>query len=101
VSITGTITSATHKIAPELAALLRSLVPGQPIRIVQTIRVGAKKWQAAVEGTFRDLNYLATGITTERVPEDDVVVPIVHFVKNGGELSSIALDENTVVTVVA
>jgi hypothetical protein len=47
------------------------------------------------------LNYLATGITTERVPEDDIVVPVVHFGKDSGELSSIAVDENTVVDVIA
>ena len=45
-----------------------TLVPGQKIRIVQTIRVGAKKWQATVEGAFRELNYLATGLTTDAFP---------------------------------
>ncbi len=30
-----------------------------------------------------------------RVPEDDIVVPLVHFTKDNGELSSIALDNNT------
>ena len=29
--------------------------------------------------------------------EDDIVVPVVHFTKDNGELSSITLDENTVV----
>lgn len=52
-----------------------------------------------VEGTFRDLNYLATGLSTERVPEDDIVVPTVHFTKDNGELTSISVDENTEVTV--
>jgi hypothetical protein len=46
-------------------------------------------------GTFRGLRYLATGVTTERVAEDDVVVPTLHFTKDNGELSSISLDENT------
>jgi hypothetical protein len=68
---------------------------------MQTVRVGAKKWQATVEGRFRLLNYLATGVTTERVPEDDIVVPVVHFEKDSGELTSIAVDENTVVDVIA
>jgi len=87
-------------LSPEQVAILRSLEPGQRIRIVQTVRVGARKWQAIVEGRFRELNYLATGLTTERVPEDDIVVPVVHFAKDGGELSSIAVDENTLVNVV-
>jgi len=100
VNRTGTISSATRRLSPEQVAILRSLEPGQRIRIVQTVRVGARKWQAIVEGRFRELNYLATGLTTERVPEDDIVVPVVHFAKDGGELSSIAVDENTLVNVV-
>lgn len=100
-SRTGTISSATRKLSQEQVAVLRSLEPGQRIRIVQTVRVGARKWQATVEGWFRELNYLATGITTERVPEDDIVVPVVHFAKDGGELTSITVDENTLVNVLA
>jgi hypothetical protein len=96
----STIVSATRKIAQKQVDLLKSLQPGQHIRVVQAIRVGAKKWQATATGVFRNLNYLATGVTTERVPEDDVVVPIVHFAKDNGELSSIAIDENTVIEMI-
>lgn len=95
-----TITSATRKLSTTQVAVLKSLEPGQRIRIVQTLRVGAKRWQATVEGVFRELNYLATGVTIERVPEDDIVVPVVHFTKDSGELSSIAVDENTLVDVI-
>jgi hypothetical protein len=38
---------------------------------------------------------LATGLSTDRVPEDDIIVPTVHFTKDNGELSSITLDEHT------
>jgi hypothetical protein len=31
------------------------------------------------------------------VPEDDIVVPTIHFTKDNGELTSIALDEQTVI----
>ncbi len=34
--------SATRPINPELSALLRSLKPGQRIKITQTIRVGSR-----------------------------------------------------------
>ena len=88
--------SATRPIRPELAALLRSLQSGQRIRITQHLRVGSTaSWTTTVEGAFRDLNYLATGVSTERVPQDDIVVVMVHFTKDNGELSSVALDENT------
>ncbi len=88
----------TRRLDPQLVELLRSLQPGQRIRIVQTIRVGRRQWQTTVVGVFRQLDYLATGIVTERVPEDDVVVPVIHFTKDNGELSSITLDEKTVLT---
>ena len=38
-----------------------------------------------------------TGITTERVNDDDLVVPVVQFTKSNGELSSINIDEHVVV----
>ena len=53
-----------------------------------------------VTGTFRSLNCLATGLATQRVPEDDIIVPTVHFTKDNGELSSVALDENSVLEIV-
>ena len=59
------------------------------------------QWETKVEGIFRDVNFLATGLATDRVPEDDIVVVSVHFTKDNGELSSIAVDENSAVTVVA
>ena len=74
---------------------LRQLNPGQRIRIIQRVRVGARTWTATVEGAFRDLNYLETGLATQRIPEDDIVVPLVHFTKDNGELSSVALDEHS------
>jgi hypothetical protein len=85
----------SRPIRPDLAEVLARLRPGQRVRITQTVRVGAKTWTTTVEGTFRELNSLATGIATNRVPEDDIVVPIVHFIKDNKELSSVALDEHS------
>jgi len=92
--------SATRPVRSEVDNLLRSLKSGQRIRITQTVRVGRSQWTTEVTGTFREVRYLATGITTERVPEDDIVVPTVHFTKDNGELSSIALDEHSKIEVV-
>ena len=85
----------TRRLEPALVDLLRSLKPGDRIKVAQTVRVGAKKWLAETAGTFRGLQYLSTGITVDRVPEDDIIVPTVHFAKDNGELASIALDELT------
>lgn len=94
------IKSSTRPIDPALAALLVGLKPGQRIRVTQTVRVGRAVWRTTVEGKFRDTNYLATGLSTDRVAEDDIVVATVHFVKDNGELSSVALDEQSKVEVV-
>jgi hypothetical protein len=64
------------------------------------MRVGQKEWTTTVTGAFRRISYLATGLSTERVPEDDIIVPTVHFTKDNGELSSITLDERTKIEVV-
>ena len=94
--------SSTRPVAPELAALLRSLKPGQRIRIRQTVYMNSRsQWPAVVEGAFRHLNYLVTGLATDRVPEDDIVVVTVHFTKDNGELSSVTLDENTQIELVS
>jgi hypothetical protein len=93
--------SSTRPVSAELAGILQRLQPGQRLRITQTVRVGVQEWTTTVEGAFRELRYLATGLSTDRVPEDDIVVPTVHFTKDNGELSSIAVDEQTRVEVLS
>ena len=83
------------RLRPEVAAVLERLKPGQRIRITQTLRVGREIWPATVEGAFRELNSLCTGLATDRVPEDDIIVGVVHFTKDNGELSSVTLDEHS------
>ena len=85
----------TRRLDPALVGLLHGLKPGERIQVTQTVRVGSRTWPAEAAGAYRGVSYLATGITTDRVPEDDVVVPTVHFTKDNGELASVALDENT------
>lgn len=85
----------TRRLDPALVDLLRSLKPGDKLRVTQTVRVGAKTWEAVADGVFRSIAYLETGVTTDRVKEDDVVVPVVRFTKPNGELTSISLDENS------
>jgi hypothetical protein len=87
--------SATRPVNPAMASIIERLQPGQRIRIIQRVRVGSKEWQTAAQGAFRAVNYLATGLSTDRVPEDDIIVPTVHFAKDNGELSSITLDEHS------
>jgi hypothetical protein len=87
--------SSHRQLDADLIALLKGLTAGDKIKVTQTVRVGAKTWPAEATGTFRGLSYLSTGVTVDRVAADDIVVPTVHFTKDTGELTSIALDENT------
>ena len=98
---TATIPSATRPVSPELSALIKRLNPGQRIRITQRVRVGSTAtWTTTVEGAYRNCNFLVTGLSTDRVPEDDIVVVAVHFTKDNGELSSVTLDEHSKIELV-
>ena len=99
--MTQPLLSATRPLDPKLVELIRGLKPGQRIRITQRVRVGSTgTWTATVEGAYRNVNYLNTGLATDRVPEDDIVVVTVHFTKDNGELSSVTLDENSKIELV-
>src|SRR2546426_9882742 len=96
-----TLPFTSRPLNPAVIPVLEQLKPGVRIRITHIVRVGSKSWPVVVTGTFRELNSLATGIATERVPQDDIIVAIVHFIKDNGELSSVALDEHTRIEIVA
>ncbi len=88
--------SSTRDLRPDLAATIAQLKPGDRIRIRQKVQINTlNMWDAETVGTFRHVNYLSTGLATDRVKKDDIVVVCVHFTKDNQELSSITLDENT------
>ncbi|NBR04175.1 MAG: hypothetical protein EBT92_00210 [Planctomycetes bacterium] len=90
------IQSSTRSLNPEISNLLNTLKMGQRIRVTLKLRVGSTAtWMAPIEGTFRHYNFLSTGIATDRIPEDDIVVVCVHFTKDNGELSSFTVDDDT------
>lgn len=92
---------SSRPIKPDVLAVLDQLKPGQKIKITHLIRVGMKSWPATIVGTFRHVDSLATGIATDRVPADDIIVPIVHFTKDNQEMSSVAMDEHTKIEVIS
>ena len=93
--MSSTVPFTSRPLNAAVVTVLERLKPGQRLRITHIVRVGSKSWPVVVEGTFRELNALASGIATQRVPQDDIIVAVVHFTKDNGELSSIALDEHT------
>jgi hypothetical protein len=95
------VTYSSQPMRPEIAQTLAKLKPGDRIKIRQLIRVGLKSWPAEITATFRHVDSLATGLATDRVPSDDIIVPIVHFTKDNKEMSSIAVDEHTKIEIVS
>ena len=94
--------SSTRSIPAALTGIVRALEPGDRIRITQTVRMNSRwGWTTTVDGVFRGTNFLATGLSTDRVPEDDIVVATVHFTKDNGELSSITLSDSSKIEVLA
>jgi hypothetical protein len=86
----------TRPLPREVLAKLNQLQPGQRLRITQRVKIGSTKtWELTVEGTFRHVDSLATGLATDRLPIDDIIVPVVHFTKDNKEMSSITVDEHT------
>lgn len=79
-----------------LAVLLESLRPGDKILIRKTLRINSlNSWNHEVQGEFLHVNHLSTGLATDRVPQDDVVLVCVHFRKSNRELGSVILDDQT------
>ena len=93
--------STSRPIPPDVLAKLDQLKPGQRVRITQIVKVGSTKtWPLVVEGVFRHVDSLATGLATDRRREDDIVVPVIHFTKDNKEMSSVTIDERTKVEVI-
>ena len=94
--------SSTRPVPAALTEIVRGLKVGDRIRITQTVRMNSRfAWTTTVEGVFRGTNFLATGLATDRLPEDDIVVATVHFTKDNGELSSITLSDSSKIEVLA
>ena len=91
----------SRPIPPDVQATLEQLKPGQRIRVTQIVKVGSTKtWPLIVEGVFRHVDSLATGLATDRLKEDDIVIPVVHFTKDNQEMSSVTVDERTKIEVI-
>ena len=91
----------TRPIPEEVLRTLDKLRAGQRIRISHRVKVGSSKtWTLTVEGAFRHVDSLATGLATDRLREDDIVIPVVHFTKDNQEMSSISVDEHTKIEII-
>jgi hypothetical protein len=92
----------TRPVPPAILATLSQLQAGQRIRITQLVKVGSTKtWTFEVTGTFRHVDSLATGLATDRLKEDDIVIPVIHLTKDNKEMTSVTVDEHTQVEAVS
>lgn len=98
--MTKPVLYSSRPIRPDVAAVLDKLKAGDRIKIKTIVRVGMKSWPVEVVGAFRHVDSLATGLATDRISDDDIIVPLVHFTKDNKEMSSVALDEHTRIEIV-
>jgi hypothetical protein len=100
-SVASKFPYTTRPIPQAVMNQLGQLQAGQRVRITQQVKVGSTKtWTFAVEGVFRHVDSLATGLATQRLREDDIVIPVIHFTKDNQEMSSVTVDENTKIDIV-
>ena len=74
-------------------SIINSLQSGNKIQLKFVVRINSNhSWISTTEGTYIATNHLRTGLSTDRVVMDDIVVTTVHLVKTNGERTSIILD---------
>ncbi len=101
-TVTSKFTYTTRPIPQDVLSQLTTLQSGQRIRVTQLVKVGSTRtWTFVVEGTFRHVDSLATGLATDRLREDDIVIPVIHFTKDNKEMSSVTVDEHTKIDVMS
>ena len=81
---------ATGRVDPKLMEFIRGLKVGDRIRITSARASGPAKMGGRRRRVYRDLNFLTTGLATQRVPDDDIVMPTLHFTKDNGEFPACA-----------
>lgn len=87
--------------ASRVRTLFGSLKPGDRVRITQRVRVGKRQWHTTVEGTVEKISRQLTGLHTDRARDDHVYVDALRLRLNGGEITTLTLDEFTDLEVLA
>jgi hypothetical protein len=83
---------------PGISKILGELKPGDQIRISRSVRINSShSWAQTIEGAFVQANHLRTGLATDRVAADDIVLACVHIKKPNNEMASITIDDSTTI----
>lgn len=75
--------------------------PGTRVRVVQQVRVGHRRWATEVIGTVADESLRPVGGIEMGGKALYIHQPTLKLIKDDGEISVLALDENTSVEVIS
>jgi hypothetical protein len=77
--------------------LLAGLQPGDHVEIEHEVKVGWRVWRSTTRGTVVSIDRRRHGLHTDRNFDDKVYSDVVILRRDNGELTTVALDEFSVV----
>lgn len=81
---------------PATLNVFSSLNPGDKVEIVHEVKVGFKKWQTTTVGTVVSCDRRRHGLHSRRNFDDKVYSDIIILKRHDGELTTVTLDEFSV-----
>jgi len=82
---------------PNQPRTLGDLRPGDRIEVDHDVRVGFRSWRAKTEGVVVEIDRRRHGLHTDRNFDDKVFSDVIVLRRDDGELTTVALDEFSVV----
>ena len=76
--------------------LFEKLQPGDRIELEHEVKVGFKTWPTVTTGDVVRVERRRHGLHTRRNPDDKVYSDVIVLKKEGGELTTVTLDEFSV-----
>lgn len=76
--------------------LMHRLRPGDRIEVEHEVKVGLRCWIAKTGGEFVRTQRRRHGLHTQRMPDDRVYSDVIVLRREDGELTTVTLDEFTV-----
>ena len=71
------------------------LQPGDRVKVTQRVKVGMKAWSTTVTGTVERTERRRNGLHVKRSPDDKAYCDLILLRKDGGDETTVALDEFT------
>ena len=71
------------------------LKPGDRVKVTQRVKVGLKAWSTSVSGTVERTERRRNGLHVKRSGDDKAYCDVILLRKEGGDETTVALDEFT------